>query len=307
MISLLLLKQIAQLFLSIFLGWLLVKCKLLKSADSRVLSVLTLYAVTPCVIIDAFQIDYSPELLHGLLLSLGAALLIHLLYFALANLCKRPLHLNAIELASSIYSNAGNLILPIVSALFGKEWLIYTSPFIIIQLPLFWSHCRLLVSGEKSFSLWNVLRNVNIISIFIGFSLFILRIPLPSILLGTMDSLGGMIGPLSMMIAGMLIGGMDLKQVFAFHGVWKAAALRLLVFPLAALCLLKFSGMASLVPDGGTILLISFLAASAPAAATVTQLVQVYDKDAEYASAIYTVTTLLCIVTMPLMIWLYQL
>lgn len=307
MISLLLLEQISQLFLAILLGWILVRTRILKSEDSRILSLLVLYGVTPCISISVFQIEYSPDIIHGLLLALCAAVLVHVLYFLLTFLLRRPLRLTSVEQAASIYSNAGNLLIPIVTALLGKEWLIYTFAFSIVQLPLFWSHCRILVSGEKTFSLRNILCNVNIISIFVGAALFLCRISLPSVLTGAMDSISSMVGPLSMIIAGMLIGGMDLSRILSFHGVWKVAALRLLVFPLFALCMLKFSGLAGLVPNGGTILLISFLAACAPSAATVTQLTQVYGHDAEYASAIYTVTTLLCIVTMPLMVGLFQL
>lgn len=307
MISLLLLKQISQLFLAILLGWLLVKTKILKPEDSRVLSLLALYGVTPCICITVFQIDYSPEILRGMLLALCAAILIHAVYFLLAFLLRRPLRLNRVEQATSIYSNANNLLIPIVTALLGKEWLIYNFAFSIVQLPLFWSHCRILVSGETSISLRKILCNVNILSIFVGGALFLTKISLPAVLTDAMDSIGSMVGPLSMVVAGMLIGGMDLKRILSFRGVWKVAALRLLVFPLVALCLLKFTGLASLVSHGETILLISFLAACAPSAATVTQLAQVYGHDAEYASAIYAVTTLLCIITMPLMVGLFQL
>ena len=51
---LMLLEQIVQLFLCIVLGWLLVRLHLLKPEDSRVLSKVCLYLVTPCVIINAF-------------------------------------------------------------------------------------------------------------------------------------------------------------------------------------------------------------------------------------------------------------
>ena len=71
---LMLLEQIVQLFLCIVLGWLLVRLHLLKPEDSRVLSKVCLYLVTPCVIINAFQLQRTPELLQGLALSLGAAI-----------------------------------------------------------------------------------------------------------------------------------------------------------------------------------------------------------------------------------------
>ena len=72
--------------------------------------------------------------------------------------------------------------------------------------------------------------------------------------------------------------------------------------PLAAVALLKLSGLAHLVPDGQTILLESLLDTCTPSASTITQMAQIYGKDADYASAINVVTTLLCIFTMPLMV-----
>lgn len=307
MIGLLLLNQIAQLFICIFLGWLSVKCRLLRSEDSRVLSMVTLYLVTPCLIVGAFQIECTPDMLRGLGLSLGAAVLIHVLLFVLTYVCRRLLHLNAVEQASVIYSNAGNLIIPIVTAILGKEWVIFTSMFIIVQLPLLWSHCRFLLSGEGDFSLKKVLGNVNILSILVGAALFFLGIPLPGVVTGAMDSMSGMIGPLSMIVAGMLMGDIDLKHIFILPSIWKVAALRLVVFPLAVLVLLKYSGLAALAPNGETILLVSFLAAATPAASAVTQMSQVYGPDGTYAGAINVSTTLLCIITMPLLITLYQL
>ena len=83
-------------------------------------------------------------------------------------------------------------------------------------------------------------------------------------------------------------------------------ALGLIALPLVVLCIFKYSGLAALVPDGQSILMISLLAASAPAAANVTQIAQVYGHEGDYAGAINVITTLLCIGTMPLMVLLYQ-
>ena len=58
MISILLAQQIAQLFLMILMGFLIVKAGLLKDEDSKVLSKIVLYLIIPCVILNAFQVDY---------------------------------------------------------------------------------------------------------------------------------------------------------------------------------------------------------------------------------------------------------
>ena len=65
--SILLFKQIAQLFLMILMGYIIVKTKLLKGEDSKVLSKIILYLIIPAVIINAFQVDYSPNVTKGLI------------------------------------------------------------------------------------------------------------------------------------------------------------------------------------------------------------------------------------------------
>ena len=119
MMTLVLLKQIAQLFFMAALGWLVVKTGRLKAEESRVLAVICLYAITPCMILSAFSIDRSPDVLGQMGISLAAALGIHLGLFLLLELLKGPLKLDRIEQASIFYSNAGNLIIPLVSGMLG--------------------------------------------------------------------------------------------------------------------------------------------------------------------------------------------
>lgn len=54
-----------------------------------------------------------------------------------------------------------------------------------------------------------------------------------------------------------------------------------------------------------TILLISLMAVITPSATTIVQLAQLYDQDPVYASTINVMTTLVSIITMPLMVMLY--
>ena len=77
---------------------------------------------------------------------------------------------------------------------------------------------------------------------------------------------------------------------------------------LIGLAILKFTPLASLAPGNGTsVLLITLLAASAPSASTINQMAQIYNRNSAYASAVNVVTILCCIVTMPIMVFLYQL
>lgn len=83
MLSLILLQQIAQLFIIIFLGWAIVKAGILKSEDSRVLSMLLLYVIIPCVILNAFQIERTTDTVRMMELSLLSALMMNVLSLVL--------------------------------------------------------------------------------------------------------------------------------------------------------------------------------------------------------------------------------
>ena len=116
-ISLLLMQQIAQLFLVLLMGYAVVKTGLLKASDSKVLSVVFVYLVMPCVVLNAFQIKDTPEIRTGLLYSMGIAVGMHVVFLLLNALFRKVLKLDAVEQVNIIYSNAAALVIPIVQAL----------------------------------------------------------------------------------------------------------------------------------------------------------------------------------------------
>ena len=305
-ISLLLAHEIAQLFLILLTGFVLVRAGLLRAADSKVLSVILVYLVIPCVIIDAFQIEDTPAIRAGLAVSFAAAAAIHLLFLVLTGLLRRFLGLDAIERATAIYSNAGALVIPLVQALLGQEYVIYSCAFIIVQLVLLWTHGSMILRGAGALSWKAILTNVNLLSIAAGAVLYAGRIPLPAVLSGAMDDMGALMGPLGMLLAGMAIAESPLRQLVCTPRYYLTAALRLVVYPLAALVLLWATGMAALLPDGRAILMTVYLAAITPACTTITSMVQLYGQDAGKSSALYVMSTLLSIVTMPLMLAVFD-
>ncbi|RHO86932.1 AEC family transporter [Ruminococcus sp. AF41-9] len=305
-ISILLMEQITELFLMIFMGFLIVKTGLLKDDDSKVLSKIVLYLIIPCVIINAFQVDYTMDTVKGLLIALAASVMLQIILLIIISAFGKLLHLNEVEIASVYYSNSGNLIVPIVTFILGQEWVLYGCVFMSVQLVFLWTHCKKILSREPSYDWKKIILNINMISIFIGVILFFTRIHLPEIIGNTLSAVGSMIGPASMFVTGMLFAGMNLKQIFANKRVYFISFLRLIAVPLFSLILLKISHLASLSADGNQIMLIVFLAVITPSASTVTQMCQVYGNDSRYASAINVVTTLFSIITMPLMVMLFQ-
>ena len=305
-ISLLLMEEIAKLFAIMLMGYAVVKAGLMKSSESKSISVVMVYLVIPCVIIDAFQVDYTPDVKKGLLLACAAAVLVHVLFLILTTILKQVLQLDTIERATVIYSNAGILVIPLVQDLLGKEYVIYSSAYIAVQLILIWTHCKNMLCEEDRLEWKKVFLNVNIISIIVGVILFICRIQMLSGVQDVMDMMNNMIGPIGMLLAGMVIADVPLKIVFTKKRNYLSTVLRLIVYPIFVLILMKLIHTFAGINDSKQILLTVYIASITPACATVTSMAQLYDKDAAYASSLYVLTTLLSIVTMPVMVGMYE-
>lgn len=80
-ISILLIKQIIQMFIMVIFGYLVVKGKILKTPDSKVVSALLLYVIIPCSLINSFSIEATPDKMQGLMYSFLAAILVHIVFF----------------------------------------------------------------------------------------------------------------------------------------------------------------------------------------------------------------------------------
>ncbi|MEG0366803.1 MAG: AEC family transporter [Coprobacillus sp.] len=306
-LSLLLMQQICQLFIMIFFGFLLVKSKTLKSEDSKVLSRVALFVVSPCAILTSFMIDFTPDKLFGLGLAVLGALIVHIVWIPLTSLLSKVFGFAPIEKATIIYSNSGNLIIPLVGALLGKEWVLYTSGYMMVQTVLMWTHAKSLVCNERNYDLKKIFLNVNVIAVSVGIVFFLLQIQLPGLVVTTIDRVGSMIGPLAMLVIGMLIGQMNLKDIFMEKRTYLIAFMRLIVYPLIIILIFKLTGLTAISSDANQIFLITILAASAPAAATITQFAQLYNKHPGYASIMNVMSVIFSIITMPLLVMLYQL
>lgn len=287
-------------------GWLIVKCGVAKSEDSRVLSVVSVYLAAPCAMINSFQIDIAPDVIAGLKLAFIGAVIAHGIIFAVTYALAKVFRMTNVEMASTIYSNSVNLVIPLVTAVLGPEWVIYASAFMCLQNGTMWTHGSSLVRGEKNIDVKKIFKNVNIIAICVGAALMALRIKLPYVLGSSVRAVAATLGPLSMILLGMVFARVKLRDIISNKRVYLVTFLKMLVTPIAVILVLKYSPLASMAPNGPTILLITLLAVIGPSATMITQMAQLYGKEPEYASAINIATTLVCIVTMPLSVMLYQ-
>ncbi len=306
MIPVLLIYKILQLFAVMLIGFFAVKIKLLKSEDALALSRIALYLLMPAAIINSLQVSLTGEVLVGFLLSCGAAVVLHGVLLVIDLAILKPAGCTETERASVFYSNAANLIIPIVSFVLGDEWVIYSLGFMIVQLLFIWSHGVNLFEGGSGINVKKIITNPTVIAIVLGLALALLDVRLPEFVTDITSSLSGVLGYVGMLIAGITAAKLDFKQAVKNKRLYITSVLRVIAFPTIALLLIWLALLFINVENADKILLISFLATATPTAATIMQFAQIYDVEKDYSVAINIVTTVLSCLTIPIFVILYQ-
>lgn len=306
-ISILLAGKICSMLLACFVGFLIVRVKLVKVTDSKILSTILAFVCSPCAIVSAYQIEFTIEKALGLLMALVMVVVLHVVYIGGAKGIGKILKLENLERASIIYSNAGYLTIPIVYAVLGPEWVFYTCAYSVVQTILLWTHCRSLLCENHVVQWKKVIWNPNFIAIYVGITVFITGWEFPTIIADGMSDFSGMIGPMSMLIIGMLMGVENIPDMLRTKRIYMICLLRLFVMPLLTMLILGVVTLFVSHPDLHNMMLIILWAASGPVGSTVTQLTQIYGQDDRYAGRLTLVSVLLCVISMPLVTALFEL
>ena len=304
--GLILMSKLAAMMLMVIVGFGAVKSRVIESNDSKTLSRLIVYILQPCLICRSFQIDLTPERLHGFLCALALGFGTYTIWILSLEILKKPLKLDAIDQCSMIYSNVGNLALPLINMIMGSEYVFYASALQVPFNAFIWTHGDSVISGEKRLHFKKIILNPNVLAMTAGLFLTSLRIRLPDVLYTAMDSLGSMVGPCSMLVIGMVITGNDLRKVFTNGRAYAITFGRLIAMPVSLLLLFLgtgiFNGNPSLIP----VFQVCFIALCTPTASTISQLAVLYNNKA-YETSVYSVISMaLCVLTMPVMLIVFQ-
>ena len=300
-----LISKIITYFIIMAAGFALVKTKVIKPQDIQGIARITLYLFIPCIILRAFSMEFTPNLRNGMLFSFAVAIAIHLFFFMLIPLMRKVLHFNEVEQLSVIYPNSANLSIPLIAATLGWNYVIYASSFLLVQLFFIWSHGRMVMQGERGIEWKKMLLNINIISAVIGTVILLLQYRFPKPVEDAIFSMAEMVGPVTLLICGILLASTKLSMITTYRRWWMVILLRLVVLPIVLAAIFKYSGIAGLVNDGNTILLVTLFSIVTPPATTLTLMAEVYDRDAVYANLLNVEATLFFLITLPLVIGFY--
>lgn len=293
------LMQVVIMLIITFVGVFSYKKDILTKEAGKKLSGFVLNIVVPCFIFMSYQTDYSYDMLIGMGMALILSVATHIIFILVSMIIirKKPNSEYIIERFSLIYTNCGFMGIPLIEGVFGTEGVLYATTYLTVFNLFVWTHGLLMMKNEFSIKgFLNVLKSPSIIAICIGLICYLAKIRIPEIFAKPLNYIGSMNTPLAMVTAGITIAQTNIKSIIKNVNILKISLLRLFVFPVVAIVILSFLP----VPD--EVFMSSMLAAACPTAAIGTLFAVQYDKNAVYASEIFSVTTILSAISMPLMI-----
>ena len=295
--------QVAIMVIMIAIGFFCYKKELLTEAGVKSMSAVLLNVVTPCMLINAYQQEFNTELAVKFLVATGAAILLHLLMIVIVRLLfkkqENPM-LKGVNTFLLIYSNCGFMGLPLLHAALGDEGVFLGSAYLAVFSLLYWTQGMYVFSGDKRDMLSKkAILNPGVLGVLVGLVFFFGRIKLPGLIGTTVSGIAALNTPVAMFVIGSFLAKTKVKSALKNPNVWGVTVLRLLVLPLISLgvlFLLTKTGIADPLAAMAVLLQVS-----APCATVGSLFAVKFGYDPTYASEVIAISTLLSMITIPLM------
>lgn len=303
--SLILMNQVFIMFLLILVGFLLYQVKLIDTHGNTQLTNLLLYVIMPLLILDTYQMDYDPQKSKNLLLGFAVSFLSILIAVFIAKLTKigGKKELAPTEQFGVIFTNCGFMAIPLMDALFGQIGVFYCNTYLTIFNFIVWTYGLALMQHKtknpvkKSFlETLKPFLTPTMICIVLGLFMYFLQIKLPKPIAKGVSYIASMNTPLAMIVSGVYIAQSNLLSALKNLRIYYISFLKCFAVPAAVLILFLF------IPMDETLRLTILIAAACPTASNSMLFANRFNRDVNNASHIFAVTTLLSIISLPIVI-----
>ena len=230
-------QQVLMLYLIMAVGFVLGKARLIDDRGSVAMSNLVMYAVSPSILVVAFQRELDMASLRNFGLVLLVALAVHILAAVSVLLVrdKDPQRQSCLRFAV-VFANCGFMGYPLMSAMLGSEGVFYGSAYVVVFTVLSWTLGVYIMTRDRHcLAIKPIFCNPGTISVIVAMALYLLQIQLPEILLVPITHLSNLNTPLPMVVLGYQLSHANFRVALQGRGAWVSMILRLVVLPLAAL------------------------------------------------------------------------
>lgn len=293
-------EQVIILFLLIMVGVICKKRGILNESGVKGLTSILLLFVTPSLLITSFQRECTPEQLRMVGASALVGITFHLISIILAHTLVRDKDKSrdVVLKFAVVFTNAGFMSIPLQQAVLGDDGVFCGAVIVGIFNLLCWTYGLWLMSGSSNaFSLKKIFINPGVIGLSIALGLFLLKIKLPFVIEDSCQHIASLNTPGAMIVIGYHLASSPLCGIIKDRGAILSLLLRLIVSPLALILLLSFFS-----PIDRTLLIATTIAASAPSAALTTMFSVKFNRDTALSVKLVSLSTIISILTMPLMV-----
>ncbi len=296
--------QVLILFILILVGYFIRYKNLIDKNFTSKLSTLVLSVFLPAMIINSMQIKFETSIINKIFTLILISIVMYTISFVVAYSLKFIFKSNSdlgIYQYAIMFSNVGFMGYPVVESILGSSAVFYTAIFNLpFNLLIMTFGVYLLCKGnnEYKFSIKSFINPV-IISILIGFILFICRIKLPMFINDTLSLLGNVTTPLSMLIIGSMLCESSAKECFFNKNLYLVTFIRLILLPICIYFILKGRIQDSLL------LSIPVIISSMPIATNTAIMANEYKANSALASQAVFISTLFSIITIPFISFLF--
>lgn len=293
-----LLQQMGILLVYMMIGYVACKKEYFDQEFGKKLSWLVVNVANPMLAISAVVNNEEQIAKKDFYVTVLLAICFYAFFLILAQILPRLIGVQKSDIGvykmMTTFNNIGFMGFPVIAAAYGNGALIYAVPFSIMFniLCYTWGIQTLCGGGEKGN--WKRIINIGTISGIISIVLFFMQIPVPKMICSLSAGLSNLTGPLSMLVIGISIAAMELKDLFTDVKLLKFALIKLLAVPVAAMLLV------CQVIDNRLICEVFLVMMATPAASMCAMLSQQYGGDYELAAKGVALTTILSVVTMPI-------
>ena len=301
----LLFQQMLALFIFLLIGYYMRKKDILTPDGSRAISWLVVNIAAPCMIVSGALGDSDPisiqMLTHTVILCIFAYIGLIGASLLLPTLLRIPKELHSIYQIMTIFTNIGFMGFPLLRAMYGPGSLVYASIGTVFYNLLFYTYgIRTIQKGSPHrvpFRMTNII-NPGTLACLIALACAFLRPAVPTFVQTTVENLGALPASLAMIVIGASMGSVNFLDAFRRGELYLASAVRLLLIPLLTWLLLRPLGL------DPVLLMTMVIVAACPAAVLVTVLSIQYGRDSVYTAEGTLQSTVLSMLTIPLLVWL---
>lgn len=300
---LLLFSTVSVLLIYMAIGFILVKAGKASLDHVKTLTGILVYILGPAMILNSFlQMEFSWEAFTKLGIYFVISLAVQLLFFLLIFLVLGRKYSDSkyrILSVGSVLGNVGFLGMHIISSIFPTQPIVmcYSSINVMtMNLIVFTIGTYLITNDKKYISLKSAILNPTTLSLIVAIPLFIANVHFPTAILQPVELLAKMSTPFCMIILGMRLANSSLKALFTRGFVYATCFLKLVAFPVFAFFLVKLLPM-----DDNVLKTTIVVLAMTPSGAIIESLAELHDTQQDFAANVVLLTTILCVITIPLM------